>query len=52
MIIIYMNVCQCVIINQDNIMNQHSKYRKIRNKTLYQTGRDLCLNNFSTPTFF
>ena len=52
MIIIYMNVWQCLIINQDNIMNQHSKYGKIGNKTLYQTGRDLCLNNFSTPTFF
>ena len=27
--IIYMNIYQCLIINKDNHMNQHSKYEKI-----------------------
>ena len=27
--IIYMNIYQCLIIDKDNHMNQHSKYEKI-----------------------
>ena len=39
--IIYLNIYQCLIINKDNHMNQHSKYEKILSSTWYKTGHDL-----------
>ena len=37
---IYRNVYLCLIINQDIVLNQHSKYEKIQNRTWYQTGHE------------
>ena len=36
-----MNIYQCLVINEDNLMNQQNKCEKILSLTCYKTGHDL-----------